>query len=407
MSNFITGVKSVTSKFYKDSCFVRASGLAYSSLLAIVPFTTVIYAFGGFDNIGHTITKLLLDSLIPEQQSVILSAINDFTKNSLATGAFGMIFFLVTTLFLINTVARNLDIIWGAQVQTGLFRRFTTYTAIIVFSSLLLGISNSITDVIESYISNLTLSGSGEYDATKNWFALFSVTLIFFFLMIIILPSVKIKVKSAIIGALFSAIFFEIVKFLFRVWAVNSARNSLIYGSLAIIPIFLVGLYLFWLIVLIGVEISFYIEHKQDPSGGNPVNLSMENRLTFAFDIFLTISINYRDKSGGITMKELIKELNIPSMLITHFITIFMENSLILKVSDKHGSYIPARSLDKVNLKDLFHIIYGEESEIEQYDKLSLLCAKSFTIGGYEAVFKGSILDLISENMEAVNEKES
>lgn len=403
MSNLLIGFLSVVRKFDKDSCMVRASGLAYSSLLAIVPFTTVIYAFGGFDNIGHTLTALLVDSLVPEQQDVILGAIGNFTKNSLATGALGMIFFLVTTLFLINTIARNLDMIWGVQVQTGLFRRFTTYTAILVFSSLLLGISNTLTDIIESYIRNIALTGSINYESTMNWFIPFATTLVIFFLMIVVLPSVKIKIKSAIIGSLFSTIFFEGIKSLFRIWVVNSARNSLIYGSLAIIPIFLVGLYLFWLIVLIGVEISYYVEHKDIPSGGNPTSMTMEDRLTLAFDIFFAISSNYINNSGGMSSKELTKELNVPSTLIDHFLEIFMNNRLVLKINDKNEGLIPGRSLDRVYIEDLLNVIYGVNSDISDNDSLSILCAKMFTTGGYNAVSKSSILDLI--NNKVVTEK--
>lgn len=398
ISGLFKAIKAIFIKFIDDSCLVRASGLAYSSLLAIVPFTTVIYAFGGFDSIGQTLSSLVIDSLVPSQQEVIHETLNNFTRNSLATGTLGMIFFLLTTLFLINTIARNLDMIWGVQVQAGLFRRFTTYTAILVFSSLLLGISNSITDGLETYISNLVLSGAKEYEATMNWFMPFFITLVIFFLIIIIIPSVKIKIKSAAIGALFSAIFFEIIKTLFQLWAVSSVRNSVIYGSLAIIPMVLLGLYLFWLIVLIGVEISFYVQHKYDPSSGDPVNLNMEDKLALAFDIFFKISSNYRNQKGGINIKELEKTLHVPGVLINHFISIFREHQIILEVNDKHGGFIPGQSLDRVELKDLLYVIYGSDSKVNDNDPLALACAKSFTHAGYKALYKGSILDLLNND---------
>lgn len=402
MRGIITGFKAILIKFAKDSCLVRASGLAYSSLLAMIPFTTVIYAFGGFDTIGRIITGILVDSLIPTQQEAILKIINSFTRNSLATGTFGMIFFLLTTLFLINTVARNFDTIWGVEIQVGLFRRFTTYTAILVFGSLLLGLSTSLTDVIEGYLSSLFLTGNGEYSATVNMLVPFIITLFIFFLMLAIIPTVKIKFKSAAIGAFISAILFELVKFLFRLWAVTSVQISLIYGSLAIIPLFLVGLYLFWLIVLIGVEISFYIEHERNPAGGDPVNLNIEEQLTVGFDIYFSISSYFREKSGGITLLELKKDISIPDIMLDHFLKLFIDAGLVVAVSNKRGGLIPGRSLDKVWLKDISDVIYGCGNRIDSIDNKALFNAKSFTRGGYGGISNKSILDLVNDEKKSL-----
>lgn len=395
MGRIVNGIVSIFNKFLKDSCIVRASGLAYSSLLSIVPFITVIYAFGGFDNIGKTIVGLLLKVLVPSQQEIALNFINEFTRNSLATGTFGMIFFLLTTLLLINNIARNFDSIWGVQIETGLFRRFSTYTAVIVFGSLLLGVSMSSIESFETFINSLYSSDVINYKKTMNFFIPFVITFITFFLVLKMIPSIKIKIKSALVGSLISTILFEIVKILFKYWVLNSVKNSLIYGSLAVIPIFLVGLYLFWLIILIGVEISFFVENRTDPTNGNPSELNMEEKLIIGFDLFILIAKNYKDNFGGISFKDIESSMNLPGALLRYFINVFTESGLIQIVHNKGVRFIPGKSIDSIYLIDIANIIIGTSSRITPNSGIALENAKEFTTLGTNALSKDSILKLI------------
>lgn len=393
-----SAIKIIASKFIKDSCAVRASGLAYSSLLAVVPFITVLFAFGSFDTLGRTIEKIIIDSLIPVQQEAILEVINGFTRNSLATGTLGTLFFLGTTLFLINNIARNFDSIWGVKIKVGIFTRFTTYTAILVFISLLLGASTSITGSIEKYISSFGLNSSIDYKDTISIVLPLISTFVTFFIMLFIIPSTRIKVKSAAIGALISAVLFEVIKIIFKFWALNSVRNSVIYGSLSLIPIFLVGLYLFWLFILIGVEITYYMHNRNGCFGGNIEELTFQGKLTLLLDLFLLICKDFRSSSTTcITSKQIADSLGISFSLLDYFLSELLNNGLIVSVNSKKGGFVPNRSLDSVYLKDLVTILCGESLDVDNISDLANKNSTGFLVGGYNSLDKRSILDLLKE----------
>jgi len=389
-------LRSLIIKFFDDSCLVRASGLAYSTLLAMVPFITIIYAFGGFDTLGRSIETVLLKAIIPTQHQAISQALDGFTRNSLATGTLGMFFFLLTSIFLINTIARNVDSIWGITSTVNFFRRYATYTAILVFGSLLLGISTSISGTIENYVLSVGIKEMSSYNEFLKLILPFVLTLFIFFIMLIVIPSGKVKFKSAAIGAITSAVLFEIVKKIFTYWVLNSVRNSLIYGSVAIIPIFLVGLYLFWLIVLIGVEISFLIQNQDSPLRGNILELNMEERIVLGLDLFLVIAKSYTCKGGGgVTLKDLEKSTSLSYNIVNPFIANFLKNGLILKIHSNKGGFIPSRSLDQISLSDIVSAIYGGKSNVNAVDSISLENGKKFTLGGYDSLSKESLLSLI------------
>lgn len=391
----LNSVKRVSLKFYRDSCLVRASGLAYSTLLAMVPFITIVFAFGGFDTLGKTIETALLKTILPTHHEAFSQAINSFTRNSLATGTFGMIFFLLTSIFLINTVASNFNYIWGISVKSNIFRRYATYTAILVFGSLLLGVSNSFTESIESYIVSRGFGEVEEYRRTFTFLVPYLLTLVTFFLMLVIFPSIRVSFKGAALGAVISSVLFEGVKILFRLWALNSVRTSLIYGSLAIIPIFLVGLYMFWIIVLIGAEISYFVQHEKDPITGNPDLFNMEERISVGLNLFLVIAKAFIDGRGGMTKRELETELKQSPLIIDYFICIFIQNRLLLRVENNKKAYIPSKSLSGISIKDIVVSIYGGESRIASIDKIAADNGKEFSRGGFSALDKRSILELL------------
>ncbi len=395
MKNFLNLIKRVGVKFFNDSCFIRASGLAFSTLLAMVPFITIIYTFGGFDTLGKTIESVLLKAIIPAQHEAVSQALNAFTRNSLATGTLGTIFFLMTSMFLINTIARNFDAIWGVFSNTHFFRKYATYAAVLVFGSLLLGVSNSISGSIENYILSI---GIGEIDSFREVLSLtfpFVLTLIIFWGMLTIIPSSKVKLKAAAFGAITSAVLFEIIKVVFKYWVVNSVKISLIYGSVAVIPVFLVGLYLFWLIILIGVEISYIVQNDHNPIYGAPEQLNMEEKICFGIELFLQVAMSYKNSHGGITEKELEKKLESSPLIINSILSLFLEDNLILNINSKKGGYIPGRSLDSLKLSDIVDSIYGGSSRIISGSEISKLNSTSFTKGGYNSLDQLSILEII------------
>ena len=72
-----------------------------------------------------------------------------------------------------------------------------------------------------------------------------------------VVPYTRVRFKSAVIGAAISAVLFEVAKYLFANSVGQSVRYSTIYGSLAVIPIFLIWLYITWIVVPRGARGRF------------------------------------------------------------------------------------------------------------------------------------------------------
>ena len=107
--------------------------------------------------------------------------------------------------------------------------------------------------------SALSSSFSGyELDgAFVLWAISFSLTVLGFFILNWTIPNRSVPIKSAFIAGLFSAVVFELLKNLFGWIMTNFTSYEIVYGAFAAVPIFLLWIYLSWIIVLLGVEISY------------------------------------------------------------------------------------------------------------------------------------------------------
>jgi membrane protein len=190
---------------------------------------------------------------------VILNYIDSFVENSRTMGAVGLLLFAVTSIFLLNGITENINAVWGSSSRLGFLRKFSLYISIIVFGTLLIGVAFSFTRSLE-YI----LPDSREISALFRLSIALGPSLIVFlvhWLIIFSIPSAKVRVDSSLIGALAGTVIWEIARYGFVDGTNYILRMSVLYGSIASVPIFLVWLSIQWFVILVAVEISYLHQH--------------------------------------------------------------------------------------------------------------------------------------------------
>ncbi len=152
-------------EFNRDQCPVRASGLAFASLLALVPVSALLFSFfsgfGAFASIVESIQAFLIKVLVPTQQEEILTYVSRFVENTSGLGVIGLIFFLITSVFLLAGIQRTFDTVWGAVSKKNAVRKFATYVSILIVGSFLLSIGLNITGVLRSSFADILPGNTG------------------------------------------------------------------------------------------------------------------------------------------------------------------------------------------------------------------------------------------------------
>ena len=268
LRDFTQVVSSASYRFYIDDCFSRASALAYTSLFALVPLTIFSVQMLGLFRLGEEQVGATLQTLIENYlpriesadainiQSEILTHLNRFLGNVAALNAVSIAVFVFTGIALFNTIESALNVIWRVASDRSIMTKVISYWAVITLPLPLIVISIYWT-TSTSFWSSVGAEVSSSVQQLFNVIAPIVFTWLGLTLLLFKLPSARVRLRDAAVGALISAVLFELSKVAFAYYVTRSASYAKIYGVLATIPLFLLWIYVFWVIVLFGAEITY------------------------------------------------------------------------------------------------------------------------------------------------------
>lgn len=260
-------IKHLCKRVYHDDITVLAGHLAYVSLLSLVPLVTVIFAlfaaFPVFSDVSVQLRHFIFNNFMPATGDVIQRYLEQFILNSSRMTAVGTCGLIVTALLLIYSVDTVLNSIWRSKNKRPIIFSFAVYWMVLTLGPLLAGASM----VLSSYLFSLTwLNNSGATGVIDVLLRIFPLLLscASFWMLYSLVPTVRVPVRDALVGALVAGLLFELGKKAFGLYVTLFPSYQLIYGVLAVIPILFLWVYWSWCIVLLGAEITASLsEHRQ------------------------------------------------------------------------------------------------------------------------------------------------
>jgi membrane protein len=255
-------------RLYVEQYDYRASGLAFASLLAIVPLVSVVLSvialFPIFKRFTDLAQNYIFSNFIPESSTVIQQYFLDFIKQATHLPLFGIIFLVFTAITLIVMVEHTLNAIWDVPRRKKKFLIWIIYWTVLLSAPIFLGLSL----FISSYVFSLswfagTATKLGLTIPLLASLPLFINTAIFS-AMYIVVPNAKVYFWDGVLGGVVAALLFEAAKKGFALYLKHFPSYKYIYGTLATIPIFLVWIYISWVIVLYGALVTHtrYLQRK-------------------------------------------------------------------------------------------------------------------------------------------------
>ena len=250
-------IQYVYGRFKTDKCSSVAAELTVTSLLALVPLTTVIFALlatiPNFQNMAIQLQELMFEYFVPSTGESVQNYLAEFVGKAKSMSGLGFLMLLVTALLMMRTIDISFNNIWQIKQKKSVLRTFLVYWAILTLGPIFLGTSL----IITSYLKSLPLF-SEVVQTNSQWMTLALPMLMegmAFTLMFFVIPNRKILFTHAIIAALITTVFFEFAKSGFGIFVGSFSTYQVIFGALATIPLFLIWVYLSWSIVLFGAEI--------------------------------------------------------------------------------------------------------------------------------------------------------
>jgi membrane protein len=373
--NLLRFLNELLTQFVRDTLVVRASGMAYNTLLAIVPLVAVFFSvFTSFERFAAykgEIQDWLFKQIIPARTDEIVNYINQFTANTKALGLLSTALLFVTSILLFDNIETNFNAVWKTASRRSLLQRFLAFTSVILWGPVLIALSFYGSGKVWAFINgNPLLEISFIQRLLMNvlpWF--FSVFA--FFLMLSVIPAARVKKQSALVGGVVGATIWEIAKVGFTRTTAKSITYNALYGSLAVAPIFLVWLYLTWIIVLLALEVA-YVHHNFAAlvlrrAFAKP---SARERLHLAVRIFAMVADAFHKGSPPPTVVAIEERFKVPSELTGEIVEQLRQAGLLrtTELGREDVGYLPGRSLESVKLGQVAAAAYanGQGAETEK-----------------------------------------
>lgn len=233
-----------------------AGNITYTLILGIVPAVAVALAiftyFPQFEALQKMVEVYFMQGMIPPGMAQgILDNLTLFASKASSVSIVSSLAMFFTTAMMFNLIESTFNRIWGVQEPRPVLRRLLIYFFIATLGPLLLGGSLYLTSYL--YLAARGIVGQLPY-LSGIWPILFLalISTVAFTFLYYFVPYRRVLWRDAFYGGLFASVAFEIAKRLFAVFVMQFASYQKIYGAIALIPMFLLWLYVSSLIMLSG-----------------------------------------------------------------------------------------------------------------------------------------------------------
>ncbi len=196
----------------QDQISIVAGYLAYISLLSLVPLIAVMFSMLGmfpmFEELKSELEQLIFANVIPTRGEEIQSYINEFINNTGGMTTVGILVLIVVALLLIYNIDKTLNKIWRVKQRPRPIISFSIYWMILTLGPVLIGTSIAVT----SYLATLSRYADDYTPGVSNfilWLIPYVMSLLAFFILYLVVPNLKVRVRHALWGALLATILFE------------------------------------------------------------------------------------------------------------------------------------------------------------------------------------------------------
>lgn len=248
-------------RYRSDGCSEHAAALTYTTLFALVPLMTLMYAMlslvPSFQGLGSQIEQLLFNNLVPSSGIEVQNYLRDFSVQARNLGAVGGLILIATSYLMLTAVEKAFNRIWDAPNNRRGLAGFLLYWGVLSFGPLLVAVGL----LIHAYVLSVKFVADGTAlpgIGLLNYLP-WLMTWVAFTIMYVAMPNCRVSRRDAAIGGLVTAILFELAKALFGKLVADSDYHT-VYGAFAAIPLFLLWIYLSWSLVLGGAELVRSLE---------------------------------------------------------------------------------------------------------------------------------------------------
>jgi membrane protein len=425
----------VCRSFTRNRCPVRASALAYATVLALIPMlavamsiTSALLKKQGEDQIDQFIVKLVasvttratintnspdamadrtVETTNPPPLAAVTDATTEPTNNLAATegsgetnrsrlpaiaqtrevvqtrhaiaryihefihntrsgalGVTGSIVLIFVAISMLSRIEDTFNDIWGVVHGRSWFMRIVLYWGVLSLAPMLLIVALGLTSGHHFAGTTKLLTAMPFVSNLVFQFLPLAVLCLTFAAFYALMPNTKVQWRAALAGGLAGGILFHLNNVVSVLYVSRVVSNSKIYGSLGLVPVFMIGLYFAWLILLFGAQVAYayqnrasYFEEKQIE------NINQRGREFIALRLMTCIGQRFARGEPPPSATEIAEVLAVPTRLVQQIMQTLGAARLVTEAAGAEPAYLPARPLENITCHDILLALRSSQGQ--------------------------------------------
>jgi membrane protein len=346
--------------FFADGCMLRASALTFTTLLSLVPLLALMFSVLKGLGVQNELEPLLFEQLAVGGNEAVTKIVEYINNTNVARlGTYGLIVLIITVLTLLSNIEKSFNSVWGVEETRPILRRFTDYFSVVTIGPIFVVVAISMTSTMKSqHLVQALLERQYVGEALLTLFEIlpFMVMWLVFAGLYLFMPNVKVSPRAALIGGIFGGTLWQVSQWGYLNFQVGVARYNAIYGTMAALPILMVWIYLSWMIVLLGLEMTYATQNlrtiRQDIRGARVNFASIE---LIALTILLFVGRRFYLGKPALGQDEMATHLDVPPRLLHSVLDELTRLGFVVATSESvdGAGYQPAMALEKILLHDV------------------------------------------------------
>lgn len=314
----------------------------------------------------------------PEDESVrarkeVARRIHQFIRNTRSgtLGLTGSVLLIFVAISMLTRIETTFNDIWGVAQGRSWFMRVMLYWSVLTLAPVLL-------------VAALGLASSSHLAGVKTLVGTIphvpglvsqSLPLVFlcltFAAFYMLMPNTKVLWSAALAGGAATGILLHLNNLASVFYVSRVVSNSKIYGGLGLVPVFMIGMYFFWWILLFGGQVAYawqnrraYLEEKQIE------NINQRGREFVALRLMAWIGQTFARGQPPPAVAAMADALAIPSRLVQQVLQTLAAARLVVEANGAEAAYVPARPLESITCHDiLLAMRAGQGQELATRDE--------------------------------------
>jgi membrane protein len=361
----------------------QANALAYRTMVSLVPMLafmiyllTWIMGEGAEADLKMKLQDLMQNYLVPESKIIekTFEVISGFIAGAKSGTIIGFVILLLTSVFLINAIETIFNNIWHITRRRSIGWKILSFTSMTILIPLLLGISIYTTARIsvDTFTELLTQNAVARHIPLVPWaWQMFKgiglplgTAWVLFLALYKWLPNTRVETAPALISSFLAALCFELGKMGFSYFAVEMVGSKqLVWGSLGVFLVFLMWVYLIWLIVLFGAQLTYVIQNYRYVLRINPDLEKRVGETYLACRVMLEIGKNHLRGDQVPSVRKLAGRLEVEVPRLQKILSQLIDANLVIlgTTGDQRGNYeevyVPGRDLGSITVAEVIRTV--------------------------------------------------